>query len=140
VEVVALMMVVVVVAAVMVLGGGYSRGYGDVGGGAGVAAGAAGTIKGPPVMGVCKLSELPNPSVYSPNTFRLKPTHRQSNSEYTCNAHILTTLCGKMCIGGEMRICVRGRARVLAAGSQPFIRTDKEASQFFAILSNHVEA
>ena len=68
VEVVALMMVVVIVggqAAVVVLGGGYSS-YGDVGGGAGVAAVAAGTLKGPPVLGVCT-----NPILIFPKQFSL---------------------------------------------------------------------
>ena len=82
-------MVVVVVAALVVLGGGgYSRGYGDVGSCAGVAGVAAGRIKWPPGPGVCKLSELTNQSLYSPNTFLWKSTHRRSNSEYTYNAHI----------------------------------------------------
>ena len=105
------------VAALVVLGGGgYSRGYGDVGGCACVAAVAAGTIKWPPVMGVCKLLESQT------------------------NPYIRQTLCSKMRIRGETRMCVRGRAPMSAAGLQPFIRTDKEATHFFAILSNHVEA
>jgi len=126
-------------------GCGYSRGYGDVGGCAGVAAVAADTIYGRPCWELASFLSSQT-HLYIPQTLFVGGQHiakaihnTLTTHTYSCSNNLcgITTICGKMCIRRETRICVRGRAPMSAAGLQPFLRTDKEASNFSAIMLRH---